>query len=78
LAAVAFSTLLRTASREHHRGFRHEYRALLDALPVDARERQRVVDECRAAFAAHSRFFAELAREFPAGDLTGSSPSVPS
>jgi heme oxygenase len=45
--------------------FKREYRALLDALPVDALEKQRVVEECRAAFAFNSAVFAELGREFP-------------
>jgi heme oxygenase len=47
--------------------FRGEYRALLDALPVDDAERERVVEECRAAFALNAGVFAELAGEFPPG-----------
>jgi heme oxygenase len=45
--------------------FKREYRALLDALPVDDLEKQRVVDECRRAFALNSRVFAELGARFP-------------
>lgn len=45
--------------------FRDQYRALLDALAVDELERQRVVDECRSAFAANARVFAELGARFP-------------
>jgi heme oxygenase len=45
--------------------FKREYRALLDALPVDDLEKKRVVDECRRAFALNSRVFAELGARFP-------------
>lgn len=45
--------------------FKREYRELLDALPVDEVERQRVVEECRRAFALNTALFAELGAEFP-------------
>jgi heme oxygenase len=45
--------------------FKREYRGWLDALPLDDLEKQRVVDECRSAFAHNSRLFADLGREFP-------------
>ncbi|AJT67503.1 biliverdin-producing heme oxygenase [Streptomyces chattanoogensis] len=45
--------------------FKREYRALLDALPVDDLEKQRVVDECKRAFALNSAVFRELGEEFP-------------
>jgi heme oxygenase len=45
--------------------FKREYRALLDALPVNELEKQRVVEECRRAFAHNSAVFAALGREFP-------------
>ncbi|GHF32659.1 heme oxygenase [Streptomyces mashuensis] len=45
--------------------FKREYRELLDALPVDDLEKQRVVDECRRAFALNTAVFAELGRLFP-------------
>ncbi|WP_329188214.1 biliverdin-producing heme oxygenase [Actinacidiphila glaucinigra] len=45
--------------------FKREYRSLLDALPADELERQRVVEECRRAFAHNSAVFAALGREFP-------------
>ncbi|UED83806.1 heme oxygenase (biliverdin-producing) [Streptomyces profundus] len=41
--------------------FKREYRALLDAVPVDAPERLRIVDECRRAFALNTALFADLA-----------------
>ncbi|MFE2428331.1 heme oxygenase (biliverdin-producing) [Streptomyces sp. NPDC059373] len=44
--------------------FKREYRALLDALPLDDLEKQRVVQECRGAFALNTRLFADLGREF--------------
>ncbi|WP_432042655.1 heme oxygenase (biliverdin-producing) [Streptomyces cadmiisoli] len=47
--------------------FRREYRALLDALPVDDLEKQRVVEECRTAFALNGLLFAELHALFPLG-----------
>lgn len=45
--------------------FKREYRALLDALPLDDLEKQRVVDECGRAFAMNTALFAELGRQFP-------------
>ncbi|MFI9046190.1 heme oxygenase (biliverdin-producing) [Streptomyces sp. NPDC053427] len=45
--------------------FKREYRELLDALPVDDLEKQRVVDECKRAFALNSAVFRELGEEFP-------------
>ncbi|MEU1629051.1 biliverdin-producing heme oxygenase [Streptomyces sp. NPDC020096] len=45
--------------------FKREYRELLDALPVDEVEKQRVVEECRRAFALNSAVFAELGEMFP-------------
>ncbi|WP_062211911.1 heme oxygenase (biliverdin-producing) [Streptomyces sp. NBRC 109706] len=41
--------------------FKREYRALLDAVPVDGPERLRIVDECRRAFALNTALFADLA-----------------
>lgn len=48
--------------------FKREYRRLLDALPVDESEKQRVVEECRRAFAHNAAVFAALGREFPRAD----------
>ncbi|MCF3104415.1 biliverdin-producing heme oxygenase [Streptomyces roseoverticillatus] len=45
--------------------FKREYRELLDALPVDDLEKQRVVDECKRAFALNTAVFQDLGREFP-------------
>ncbi len=45
--------------------FKREYRAALDALDVDEVEAQRVVEECRRAFAWNSAMFADLARICP-------------
>ncbi|WKK22273.1 biliverdin-producing heme oxygenase [Streptomyces olivoreticuli] len=45
--------------------FKREYRELLDALPVDDLEKQRVVDECKRAFALNTGVFLELGQEFP-------------
>ncbi|MEU6818424.1 biliverdin-producing heme oxygenase [Streptomyces sp. NPDC046860] len=47
--------------------FKRRYRTLLDALPVGAAERERVVEECRTAFALNSAVFADLGSLFPAG-----------
>ncbi|MEV7420803.1 biliverdin-producing heme oxygenase [Streptomyces sp. NPDC089919] len=44
--------------------FKREYRALLDALPVDELERRRVVEECNRAFTHNTAVFRELAEEF--------------
>ncbi|WP_030413776.1 heme oxygenase (biliverdin-producing) [Streptomyces sp. NRRL S-1448] len=45
--------------------FKRSYRALLDALPVDEVEKQRVVEECRRAFRLNSAVFEALGEEFP-------------
>ncbi|MFT2015034.1 heme oxygenase (biliverdin-producing) [Streptomyces sp. 796.1] len=44
--------------------FKREYRALLDALPVDDLEKQRVIDECKQAFALNTAVFRELGEVF--------------
>ncbi|MEV0599464.1 biliverdin-producing heme oxygenase [Streptomyces sp. NPDC050315] len=51
--------------------FKREYRALLDALPVDDLEKQRMVEECKRAYALNTDVFEELSAEF-GGD--GASP----
>ncbi|NEA38354.1 biliverdin-producing heme oxygenase [Streptomyces sp. SID11385] len=45
--------------------FKRGYRERLDALPLDAVERERVVDECRRAFALNTGVFRALGEEFP-------------
>lgn len=45
--------------------FKRQYRALLDVLPVDELERQRVVEECRNAFALNGAVFGDLHALFP-------------
>lgn len=45
--------------------FKREYRERLDALPGDDLERQRVVDECKRAFALNTAVFRELGEQFP-------------
>ncbi|HEX5568804.1 MAG TPA: biliverdin-producing heme oxygenase [Streptomyces sp.] len=45
--------------------FKRGYRALLDAIPVDDLEKQRIVEECRRAFALNTAVFRELGEEFP-------------
>ena len=45
--------------------FKREYRGLLDGLGVDELERQRVVDECRNAFALNTAVFGALGQVFP-------------
>ncbi|MEU9119321.1 biliverdin-producing heme oxygenase [Streptomyces sp. NPDC048506] len=45
--------------------FKRTYRSLLDALPVDDLEKQRVVDECKQAFRLNGAVFRELGEEFP-------------
>ncbi|GAB7033888.1 biliverdin-producing heme oxygenase [Streptomyces sp. NPDC021749] len=45
--------------------FKRTYRSLLDALPVDEVEKQRVVEECRHAFRLNSAVFQALGEEFP-------------
>jgi heme oxygenase len=44
--------------------FKREYRHLLDDLAVDDLEKQRVVDECRNAFALNSAVFTDLGETF--------------
>ncbi len=44
--------------------FKREYRALLDALPVDDLEKQRVIEECKRAFALNTAVFRELGELF--------------
>lgn len=46
--------------------FKREYRELLDAIGVDEVERQRVVGECKRAFALNTGLFSALGEEFPA------------
>ncbi|WOI59660.1 biliverdin-producing heme oxygenase [Streptomyces fradiae] len=45
--------------------FKRDYRALLDAVNADDLERQRIVDECRRAFAFNTAVFRELGEEYP-------------
>ncbi|MEU6733260.1 biliverdin-producing heme oxygenase [Streptomyces physcomitrii] len=45
--------------------FKREYRELLDALPADDLEKQRIVDECKRAFELNTAVFRELGEEFP-------------
>ncbi|WP_179816394.1 biliverdin-producing heme oxygenase [Allostreptomyces psammosilenae] len=45
--------------------FKREYRALLDAVPVDEVGRRRIVEECRLAFRLNIAMFEDLARRFP-------------
>lgn len=45
--------------------FKREYRQLLDGLAVDELEKQRVVDECRNAFALNTGVFTALGEVFP-------------
>lgn len=45
--------------------FKREYRALLDAVPVDDLEKQRVIEECKNAFALNTAVFQDLGRQFP-------------
>ncbi|KOG87194.1 biliverdin-producing heme oxygenase [Streptomyces varsoviensis] len=47
--------------------FKRGYRELLDALPLDDLEKQRVVDECKRAFALNTAVFRELGEEFGGG-----------
>jgi heme oxygenase len=44
--------------------FKREYRAMLDDVPLDDIEKQRVVDETKHAFALNTAVFEELAVEF--------------
>ncbi|MGA5702008.1 biliverdin-producing heme oxygenase [Peterkaempfera bronchialis] len=50
---------------ENPAAFKREYRVLLDGLAVDELEQQRVVEECRNAFALNSAVFADLGGVFP-------------
>jgi len=45
--------------------FKRGYRELLDALPVDDLEKQRIVAECKRAFTLNTAVFGALAEEFP-------------
>ncbi|MFB7495415.1 heme oxygenase (biliverdin-producing) [Streptomyces sp. NPDC056161] len=45
--------------------FKRGYRETLDALAVDDLERQRIVAECKAAFALNAAVFGALGEEFP-------------
>lgn len=45
--------------------FKRGYRELLDALRADDLEKQRVVAECKRAFALNTAVFRELGEEFP-------------
>ncbi|MFI6333700.1 heme oxygenase (biliverdin-producing) [Streptomyces sp. NPDC050535] len=44
--------------------FKRDYRALLDAIAVDDREKQRVIEECNRAFVLNGAVFRELGEEF--------------
>lgn len=45
--------------------FKRGYRELLDAVNADDLEKQRIVDECKRAFAFNSAVFHELGAEYP-------------
>ncbi|MCX5412980.1 heme oxygenase (biliverdin-producing) [Streptomyces sp. NBC_00059] len=45
--------------------FKREYRELLDAVDADDLEKQRIVDECKRAFALNTAVFRELGEVFP-------------
>ncbi|MFI9820762.1 heme oxygenase (biliverdin-producing) [Streptomyces sp. NPDC052013] len=45
--------------------FKRTYRELLDGLPADDLEKQRIVAECKAAFALNTGVFRALGEEFP-------------
>jgi heme oxygenase len=45
--------------------FKRGYRELLDAVAADELERQRIVSECRNAFALNMGVFRALSEEFP-------------
>jgi heme oxygenase len=45
--------------------FKRDYRELLDRIGVDDLERQRVVSECKRAFALNTAVFRALGEEFP-------------
>ncbi|MFI6661749.1 heme oxygenase (biliverdin-producing) [Streptomyces sp. NPDC050523] len=45
--------------------FKRSYRELLDAVPADDLEKQRIVTECKRAFALNTAVFRALGEEFP-------------
>jgi heme oxygenase len=45
--------------------FKRDYRELLDAVNADDLEKQRIIDECRRAFALNTAVFRELGEVFP-------------
>ncbi|GHB04243.1 heme oxygenase (biliverdin-producing) [Streptomyces termitum] len=45
--------------------FKRSYRELLDGVRADDLEKQRIVDECKRAFAFNTAVFRELGAEFP-------------
>lgn len=45
--------------------FKRGYRELLDAVPVDDLEKQRIVTECKRAFSLNTDLFRALGEEFP-------------
>ncbi|MEV7784682.1 biliverdin-producing heme oxygenase [Streptomyces sp. NPDC088106] len=45
--------------------FKRGYRELLDAVPVDDLEKQRIVSECKRAFTLNTDLFRALGEEFP-------------
>ncbi|MEV0409670.1 biliverdin-producing heme oxygenase [Streptomyces sp. NPDC050448] len=45
--------------------FKRTYRELLDAIAADDLEKQRIIDECKRAFAHNGAVFRELGAEFP-------------
>ncbi|MFD5870921.1 heme oxygenase (biliverdin-producing) [Streptomyces sp. NPDC060322] len=45
--------------------FKRDYRELLDAVNADDLEKQRIVDECKRAFALNTAVFHELGEVFP-------------
>ncbi|GAB2840814.1 biliverdin-producing heme oxygenase [Streptomyces deserti] len=45
--------------------FKRGYRELLDAVPADELEKQRIVAECKRAFALNTAVFRALGEEFP-------------
>ncbi|MFF4247311.1 heme oxygenase (biliverdin-producing) [Streptomyces sp. NPDC001822] len=45
--------------------FKRDYRELLDAVDADDLEKQRIIDECKRAFALNTAVFRELGQAFP-------------
>ena len=45
--------------------FKRSYRQLLDAVPADDLEKQRMVGECKHAFTLNTAIFRALGEEFP-------------